>query len=88
LFVAARTSSRFEVRELNGGKSNVRFSYRIVARRKDIQGKRLEEVRRPDVPQPGKVARRSAPAKDGTHRLLRNLELRKMRETAARRPRK
>jgi len=36
LYVRRRTAS-FEVRELAGGKSSVAFSYRIVARRKDIR---------------------------------------------------
>jgi hypothetical protein len=51
LFVSNRTRTQFEVRELNGGKSSVRFSYRIVAKRKDIAGKRLEQVRLPKLPQ-------------------------------------
>jgi hypothetical protein len=38
LYVAAKTSTSFEVRELGGGASNVSFDYRIVAHR-------LEEVR-------------------------------------------
>src|SRR5262249_19627346 len=50
LFVASRTRTGFEVRELNGGTSNVSFSYRIVAKRKDIVGKRLEELKVPDLP--------------------------------------
>lgn len=44
LYVATKTSSGFTVRELQGGNSNVSFTYRIVARRKDIEGPRLEIV--------------------------------------------
>ena len=48
LFVASRTRTAFEVRELNGGRNSIRFSYRIVAKRKDIKGMRLEKVEPPD----------------------------------------
>jgi len=37
LCVSNKTATGFEVRELQGGTSNVAFSYRIVARRKDIK---------------------------------------------------
>jgi hypothetical protein len=37
LCVRNKTATSFEVRELAGGKSSVAFSYRIVARRKDIK---------------------------------------------------
>jgi hypothetical protein len=37
VFVSNKTATGFEVRELQGGTSNVAFSYRIVARRKDIK---------------------------------------------------
>jgi hypothetical protein len=37
LYVRSKSAKRFEVRELQGGKSSVAFSYRIVARRKDIK---------------------------------------------------
>jgi hypothetical protein len=41
LYVARRDRSSFEVREQHGGKSNVTFSYRIVARRKDLPRERM-----------------------------------------------
>ena len=44
LYVANKTASSFEVRELQGGASTVSFSYRIVARRKDLAAPRLEKV--------------------------------------------
>ena len=44
LYVQRKTSSSFEVRELQKGASAVGFSYRIVARRRDVKGKRLEIV--------------------------------------------
>ena len=37
LCVSNKTATGFEVRELQGGTSNVAFSYRIAARRKDIK---------------------------------------------------
>jgi hypothetical protein len=37
VYVASTRAGAFEVRELNGGTSSVRFSYRIVGRRKDVK---------------------------------------------------
>ena len=88
LFVANRSRTQFEVRELNGGKSNLRFSYRIVARRKDIPGKRLERVAVPDLPEPQRPARKTAPRKkDETRRMLLDLGLPEIRRATARRAR-
>jgi hypothetical protein len=50
LAVVRRSSKAFTVHELAGGRSNVSFSYRIVAKRKDIAGKRLENVKLPKPP--------------------------------------
>jgi hypothetical protein len=47
LHVTGKTPSSFVVREGHGGTSNVGFSYRIVAKRKDIPGARLEHVDEP-----------------------------------------
>jgi hypothetical protein len=44
LHVTDRTPNSFTVHEGHGGTSNVSFSYRIVAKRKDIAGNRLEHV--------------------------------------------
>ena len=44
LYVAEKTASGFEVRELGGGTSSVAFDYRIVARRRGFESIRLEEV--------------------------------------------
>ena len=61
LYVSSQTPSGFEVREQQGGASNLDFNYRVVARRKDIPGPRLEkgeaaqpikELLKPDVPKP------------------------------------
>ena len=87
LFVANRTGTQFEVRELNGGKSNVRFSYRIIAKRKDIPGKRLEKLKPPDLPEPQRPARKPGPKENDARRMLRNLDLPAMRRAAARRVR-
>jgi hypothetical protein len=47
LYVSNQTPSSFTVRELQGGTSSVAFSYRVVAKRKDITGARLELVSEP-----------------------------------------
>jgi hypothetical protein len=39
-----KSSTRFEVRELHAGKSNVAFDYRLVAKRKGLETLRMEEV--------------------------------------------
>lgn len=44
IFVSRRDPAGFEVREAKGGSSDVPFSYRIVARRKDIAGDRLARL--------------------------------------------
>jgi hypothetical protein len=49
LYVANKTPTSFEVRELQGGTSGVPFSYRVVARRKDDVGKRMEKVAVPKM---------------------------------------
>jgi len=43
LYVTHRTPTSFEVRELGGGTSNVEFSYRIVALRRNYENIRLKE---------------------------------------------
>jgi hypothetical protein len=44
LHVRDKTPSGFVVQESHGGTSNVSFSYRVIAKRKDIAGARLEHV--------------------------------------------
>jgi hypothetical protein len=44
LYVAAKGQQGFTVRELQGGKASVPFSYRVVARRQDVDAPRLAEV--------------------------------------------
>jgi hypothetical protein len=48
LYVDGQTAGSFEVREQEGGTSNLAFNYRVVARRKDIAGPRFEKVDAPD----------------------------------------
>jgi hypothetical protein len=52
LYVSSQSGGGFSVRELQGGSSNVAFDYRIVAKRADIAGARLEHVDEPH-PQDG-----------------------------------
>jgi hypothetical protein len=47
LYVSKQTPGSFIVSEASGGTSNIGFSYRIVAKRKDIPGARLEHVDEP-----------------------------------------
>jgi hypothetical protein len=49
LYVSRKGSTGFEVREQQGGDGTASFSYRVVARRKDIDGARLEKVRLPSL---------------------------------------
>jgi hypothetical protein len=49
LFVARRGDRAFDVHELNGGTSDVEFSYRVVARRADVEAARLAPI---DLPPP------------------------------------
>jgi hypothetical protein len=49
LYVASKASTGFEVREQQGGTSTLKFSYRVVAQRKDTQPERLERV---EIPEP------------------------------------
>jgi len=44
LYVSRKDAKGFEVRENGGGTSNVAFTYRVVTRRKDIEGKRFARV--------------------------------------------
>jgi hypothetical protein len=49
LYVIRRSATGFEVREQKKGASSLRFSYRVVAKRKDIKGERLAKVTLPTV---------------------------------------
>ena len=44
LYVAARTSTSFEVHESGGGASSLSFDYRIVAKRRGYEAQRLVDV--------------------------------------------
>jgi hypothetical protein len=57
LYVARRSKRGFEVKEQGNGKSSLSFSYRIVAKRKDVEGKRLAKVKVPKVPEIPKVSK-------------------------------
>jgi hypothetical protein len=57
LYVRRKSAKGFEVRELGGGKSNVAFFYRIVARRKDIKAHRRFAKIDTRLPLPAAAAR-------------------------------
>jgi hypothetical protein len=44
LYVAQKTPTSFQVRELGDGESSVEFDYRIVARRKGCETIRMEDM--------------------------------------------
>lgn len=50
LFVADKSPTGFTVRELGSGRSDVAFSYRLVALRRDVVAPRLNRVSMPDAP--------------------------------------
>jgi hypothetical protein len=50
LYVSGKGPTSFEVRELKGGTSTLAFSYRVVAKRRDVEGPRLERVPMPAPP--------------------------------------
>src|SRR5262249_1814144 len=53
LYMQSKRGASFEVRELQGGTSNVAFSYRIVGKRKDIKRHtRFAEIDTPAIPVP------------------------------------
>jgi hypothetical protein len=47
LYVSGKTASGFSVHEAGGGASSIAFDYRVVAKRKDVTGARLEYVDEP-----------------------------------------
>lgn len=57
LGVASRTSTGFEIRELQGGTHTLEVAYRVVAKRKDIEAPRLQRVAPQRVPNRNGVPR-------------------------------
>ncbi len=55
LYVSNKSGAGFEVREQRSGTSSLAFSYRVVAKRKDIPGPRLGKIK---LPQPIKELKR------------------------------
>jgi hypothetical protein len=51
LYVSSRSPDGFEVREQQGGKSTLEFSYRVVAKRKDVE-EEAERLQRVEVAPP------------------------------------
>lgn len=56
LFVTNKTATGFTVQEQQGGASTLAFSWRVMAKRKDITGERLAKVDAPAVPTPVQAA--------------------------------
>src|SRR6266536_1811755 len=57
LFIASQDGSGFAVRELRGGASSIGFSYRVVARPRDLPTSRLDQVTLPPTPAQPKLDR-------------------------------
>jgi hypothetical protein len=55
LYVSAKAPTGFEVREQQGGTASVAFSYRVVARRRDVESPRLAHVSLPGIPHAPKM---------------------------------
>ncbi|KPL05320.1 MAG: hypothetical protein AMJ73_01270 [candidate division Zixibacteria bacterium SM1_73] len=72
LYVINKTPASFEVRELQGGDSNMPFSYRIVAKRKGYENIRLAKM---GEPTPQEMA-----AKQAKHKAEFEQEMVKMRQ--------
>lgn len=60
LFVTNKTATGFAVQEVQGGTVSIPFSYRVMARRRDDVGKRLEEV---NLGEPAKLVNLPHPEK-------------------------
>lgn len=73
LYVSRKKRTGFEVREQQSGKSSIRFSYRVVARRKDIHGTRLPKVKPPEVAKPPKLPRKKLPREASSKPTARHL---------------
>ncbi|MHB8645969.1 MAG: hypothetical protein ACYDAR_09310 [Thermomicrobiales bacterium] len=65
LHVTNRRAGSFSVTEHKGGTSSLRFSWRVVAKRKDIKGERLPKVTLPKIntPDPNKLPKPEPPKK-------------------------
>lgn len=75
LYVAAKGPASFEVRELGGGKANIAFDYRIVAKRLGQEEQRLERFESPTLERAAAVETQvltlpveTAPARDSRTR--------------------
>lgn len=62
LFVSRRTAKSFDVREQSQGRSSLTFSYRIVAKRKDVGAPRMAKVKQASVKRPPQEQRDRRPA--------------------------
>jgi hypothetical protein len=53
LYVSSRTRTGFQVREQDQGAGSVAFSYRLVARRKDVAVQRFQKIKLPAIQRAG-----------------------------------
>ncbi len=52
LYVSSQSATGFTVHEQQGGTNSLAFSYRVVARRKDVEAVRLAKFSLPATPTP------------------------------------
>ena len=69
LYVTNQTNSGFEVRELNGGQSNVAFDYRIVGHRKGYEAMRLPAATIPTALEPTEPTASATPTAPVRHKV-------------------
>ena len=79
LYVSQRGTQGFEVREQGGGKASIRFSYRIVGKRKDIKGERLAKIALPKVKPQQFVSKPPVKLKQASPALPKRLALSKVK---------
>jgi hypothetical protein len=91
VYVCNKTATSFEVRELQGGTSNVAFSYRIVAQRKDIKAQQRFAKIDTRLPLPARTTRpprERAPKRRAPAPRIEVLDARAVRREAQERKRK
>lgn len=71
LYVSGKTSSSFEIRELNGGTSNIAFDYRVVARRKGYERLRMQDLTKREAIARAATARRIERPQKNTSKVIR-----------------
>jgi hypothetical protein len=76
LYVTRKTAASFEVHELGGGRANISFDYRIVAKRRGMETLRMADVtERMGALEASRPTHRKDRAADEQHRQVKRLSL-------------